>query len=50
MLGVSGIYFPTIQSGKRNPDCISAEEEKTVQITCIHRDIELTFHVMFIKG
>jgi len=21
-----------------------------IQITCIHREIELTFHVMFIKG
>jgi len=40
----------TIMSGKRNPDCFSAEEKKTVQLTCMHREIELTFHLMFING
>jgi len=40
----------TIMSGIRNPDCFSAEEKRKVQLTCIHREIELTFHLMFIKG
>ena len=40
----------TNMSEKGNLDCLSAEEKKTVKLTCMHREIKLTFHLMFIKG
>jgi len=49
-------YFQNLFSGLQqySPEneirIASVQKKKTVQITCIHREIELTFHVMFIKG
>jgi len=50
--GDFGFYFPDCNNPVRKTKSrlLQCRRKKTVQLTCMHREIELTFNLMFIKG